>query len=64
VTRSTSGISEPQRRNASSLQAACCSGVWASLAAGHIETESAVASIKPNWKFLDRIANMIPPEIR
>jgi hypothetical protein len=27
VTRSTSGMSAPQRRNASSLQAACCSGV-------------------------------------
>ena len=27
VTRSTSGMSELQRRNASSLQACCCSGV-------------------------------------
>jgi hypothetical protein len=57
VTRSTSGMSAPQRRNASSLQAACCSGVYASLAAGHIETDSAVASIKPNWT-----ADMIPPK--
>ena len=52
-----SGISALQRRNASSLQAACC---W--LAAGHIETENVAASNKLNWNFLDRTANMIPPE--
>jgi hypothetical protein len=55
-------MSALQRRNASSLQAACCSGVYASLAAGHIETENAAASNKLNWNFLDRTANMIPPE--
>lgn len=61
VTASTFGIAELQRRNASPVQACSCSGVWASPAAGHIATKSAVASIKLSWTLLDR-TNMNPPE--
>jgi hypothetical protein len=62
VMRATSGMSAPQRRNASPLQACSCSGVWARAALGSIEHTSAVASIKPKWKLLDRTASMNSPE--
>jgi hypothetical protein len=62
VMRATSGMSAPQRRNASPLQACSCSGVWARPALGSIENAKAVASIKPKWKFLDRTASMDSPE--
>src|SRR6201747_678328 len=48
VTRSTSGISELQSRNASPVQAFSCSGVEAWPALAHIAAVSAVASINPN----------------
>src|SRR5712664_3189285 len=62
VTRSTFGMSALQRRNASLVQACSSSGVWAWLALASIENESAVASIKLSWNFLDRTANMNPPK--
>src|SRR6185437_1082487 len=62
VTRSTSGISELQSRNASPVQACCCSGVYARPAVGKNEDESTVASVKPGARPLDRTALMNSPE--
>jgi hypothetical protein len=61
VTRLTSGISAPQTRKASSVQAACSSGEYAWPAVGSNVNESMVASIKPNCKTLDRTASIKPP---
>lgn len=63
VTRSTSRISGPHRRNASPLQACCCSGEYelADAGADKIETRVSLPASKPSWTFFDPLSVMKSP---
>lgn len=59
VIRETSGISEPHNRNASPMQACCCSMVYDHPAAGHAPVTMA-ATIASRFIRIEK-ASMFPP---